>query len=457
MEIIWAVLSFIAAISILIAVHEWGHFLVARFFNIKVLRFSIGFGKPIYTWRGKDDTEYMIAAIPLGGYVKMLDEREGPVPDHLLSRAFNQQTVLKRMAVVAAGPVFNFLFAIFALWIGFMIGVKSLIPVIGEVNKHSIAYERGIRADQEIKSVNHEPTPTWGAVYQQVLKKIGDRDEMLIFEVMSSSKVMQQIHIPINKISSPTPQKDIFVSMGFSSKIPDTLPIIGQVLPGEPADLAGFKIHDEVVTLNHMPVKTWQEFVRIVKTMPEKKTIIQVKRRDQSDLITLNLTPGMRIDDLTNLPIGYAGLLVDLESMPESGLRVERYGIFQSLKQATLGTGSYIYLSFKAIKEMIVGDLSLDNLGGPIMIANTAGKVAQQGITTFLGFLAQISIGLGILNLLPIPALDGGHLFYYVVELVRGKPLSEKIQNFGYKLGMLCLLCLMAFAFYNDIFRLVKA
>ncbi len=456
MEILWALFAFIAAVSILIAVHEWGHFLVARFFNIKVLRFSIGFGKPLYTWRGKDDTEYVIAAIPLGGYVKMLDEREGPVPEHLLPRAFNQQHVLKRIAVVAAGPLFNFLFAIFALWIGFMVGVKSMIPIIGEVAKSSVAYEYGVRPDQEIKSVNEQPTSTWGAVYQQLFKKIGDREDTLTLEVITPDKKIKHIAIPIDKIHSPTVQKDILAAMGFSSKIPDTPPVIGQVLAGEPADLAGFKVKDEVIKVNHTSVKTWQEFVKIVKQFPEKTIPIEVKRADEADLIKINLTPRTRIDELTNAPIGYAGLLVDFDLIPETYLRLEHYGVFQSLKHATVGTGMYIYLSFKSIKEMIVGDVSLENLGGPIMIANAAGKVAQQGITTFLGFLAQISIGLGILNLLPIPALDGGHLFYYIVELVARRPLSEKIQNIGYKFGLLFLLFLMTLAFYNDILRLIK-
>lgn len=456
MEIIWALFSFIAAVSILIAVHEWGHFLVARFFNIKVLRFSIGFGKPIYTWLGKDDTEYVIATIPLGGYVKMLDEREGPVPEHLIPRAFNQQHVLKRIAVVAAGPLFNFLFAIFALWLGFMIGVKSLTPIIGEVAESSVAYKYGIRPDQEIKSVNEVPTSTWGAVYQQLFKKIGDRHDTLTFEVVSADNNTKNISIPIDKINSPTAQKDILAAIGFASKIPDTLPVIGQVLAGEPADIAGFKPKDEVIKVNNAPVKTWQEFVKIVKQFPEKKIPIEVKRADQADLIKLNLIPRTRIDELSDLPIGYAGLLVDFDLIPETYLHVEHYGVFESLKRATVGTGMYIYLSFKSIKEMIVGDVSLENLGGPIMIANAAGKVAQQGFTTFLGFLAQISIGLGILNLLPIPALDGGHLFYYMVELVARRPLSVKIQNFGYKVGLLFLLFLMSLAFYNDILRLIK-
>jgi regulator of sigma E protease len=456
MEIIWALFAFIAAVSILIAVHEWGHFLVARLFNIKVLRFSIGFGKPLYTWRGKDDTEYVLAAIPLGGYVKMLDEREGPVPENLLPRAFNQQPVLKRIAVVAAGPIFNFLFAIFALWIGFMLGVKSIIPMIGDVSKNSVAYEYGIRANQEILSINDQATPTWGAVYQKLMAKIGDREDSLTFEMRTSNNQITHITIPIDKIEAPTTQKDILSVIGFASKIPDTRPVIGQVTPGEPADVAGFKAKDEVITVNNTPVKTWQEFVKIVKQFPEKTIPVELKRSEYSELIKVQLTPRTRIDELTNLPIGYAGLLVDFDMIPDTYLRVEHYGVFQSLKHATLGTGMYIYLSFKSIKEMIVGDMSLDNLGGPIMIANTAGKVAQQGITVFLGFLAQISIGLGILNLLPIPALDGGHLFYYFVELVARRPLSEKIQNFGYKLGLLFLLFLMTFAFYNDILRLFK-
>lgn len=456
MDTLWALFGFVAAISILIAVHEWGHFLVARFFNIKVLRFSIGFGKPLYTWKGKDDTEYVFAAIPLGGYVKMLDEREGPVPEHLISRAFNQQHVLKRIAVVAAGPIFNFLFAIFALWLGFMIGIKSMIPIIGEVANPSIAHEYGLRTDQEIKSINDQPTPTWNAVYQQLFKKIGDREDNLDIEVISSAKQIHHIIIPIDKINPPTVQKDILTTIGFSSKIPETPAVIGQVLAGEPADVAGFQPKDEVVKVNHMPVKTWQEFVQIVKQFPEKTIPIELKRVEQSGIVHLNLTPRTRIDELTNKPIGYAGLLVDFDHVPESYLRTEHYGVWQSLKHATVGTGLYIYLSFKSIKEMIVGDVGLDNLGGPIMIANAAGKVAQQGITTFLAFLAQISIGLGILNLLPIPALDGGHLFYYVIELVTRKPLSERAQNIGFKFGMLFLLCLMSLAFYNDILRLMK-
>jgi regulator of sigma E protease len=458
MQIIWTIFAFMAAISILVAVHEWGHFLVARFFNIKVLRFSIGFGKALYTWRGKDDTEYVLAAIPLGGYVKMLDEKEGPVPEHLLPRAFNRQHVLKRIAVVAAGPMFNFLFAILALWISFMVGVKSIVPMIGEVLPSSIAYEYGLRPNQEIQAINNKPASNWGAVYQQIFNQLSDKQNTLDIEVLSEDKLIKHVSIPVSKIQVPEDQKDILSAIGFASKIPDTAAVIGQVLEGEAADLAGFKAKDRVISINNTQINTWQEFVNIVKKHPDKDLNIVVKREEKSELINLNLTlkPRTKIDELTNKPIGYAGLLVDLDLIPEFYLKTERYGVFQGLKHAVAGTGLYIYLSFKSIKEMIVGQVSLDNLGGPIMIANIAGKVAQQGITTFLGFLAQISIGLGILNLLPIPALDGGHLFYYMIELVTRKPLSEKIQLAGYKFGLLFLLFLMTFAFYNDILRLFK-
>ena len=260
----------------------------------------------------------------------------------------------------------------------------------------------------------------------------------------------------INKIDFFSGQKDILSTIGFAPKMPDTLPVIGQVLDGEAADIAGFKVKDQVTTVNNAPVNTWQDFVKVVKLYPEKNLAIQVKRVDQTDLINLTLIPRTKIDELTNLPIGYAGLLVDVELIPDTYLQIERYGVFQGLKHAVISTGMYIYLSFKSIKEMIVGDVGLDNLGGPIMIANIAGKVAQQGITVFCTFLAQISIGLGILNLFPIPALDGGHLLYYLIELVARRPLSEKIQQVGYKFGMLFLLLLMTFAFYNDILRLVK-
>jgi regulator of sigma E protease len=456
MEILWTIFSFVAAISILVAVHEWGHFLIARFFNIKVLRFSIGFGKALYTWRGKDDTEYVLAAIPLGGYVKMLDEKEGPVPEHLLPRAFNRQHVLKRICVVAAGPVFNFLFAIIALWISFMVGIKSIVPMIGEVLPSSIAYEYGLRSNQEILAINNKPTSNWGAVYQQIFNQISDKQNTLDFEVMSESKIIKHIAIPANKIQLPEAQKDILSAIGFVSKIPDTVPVIGQVIDGEAADLAGFKPQDRVMSINNIQINTWQEFVSIVKKHPDGELTVEVKRGSEPDLISLKLKPKIKIDELTNLPIGYAGLLVDLNLVPKSYLKTERYGVFLGLKHAISGTGLYIYLSFKSIKEMIVGQVSLDNLGGPIMIANMAGKFAQEGITTFLGFLAQISIGLGILNLLPIPALDGGHLFYYMIELVTRKPLSEKVQLTGYKLGLIFLLFLMTFAFYNDILRLFK-
>lgn len=458
MSILFTLLAFIAAISILIAVHEWGHFLVARFFNIKVLRFSLGFGKPIYTYRGKDDSEYVLAAIPLGGYVKMLDEKEGPVPEHLLSRAFNRQHVLKRIAVVVAGPLFNFIFAIFALWISFMIGIKSLIPIIGEVAESSIAYEYGLRPNQEIQAINGKQTPTWEKVYLQILSQVNEeKEETLNFEVVSENKQTKQITIPINKIAQPEAGKDILSAIGFNSKVPDTAPIVGQVLEGEPADRAGFKAKDHVINVNQTAINSWQDFVKIVKNHPEEEIQVQVKRDKEPDTVTLKLRPRAKKDELTHLPVGYAGLLVDFEFIPEEYLKVERYGIWQGLKHATMGTGLFIYLSFESIKEMIVGQVSLDNLGGPIMIANMAGKVAQQGLTTFLGFLAQISIGLGILNLLPIPALDGGHLFYYVIELVTRRPLSEKIQMAGYKVGMLFLLFLMVLAFYNDIIRLLQS
>lgn len=451
-DLIFKILAFVAAVGLLVAVHEFGHFWVARRLGVKVLRFSIGFGRPL--WRreaGPDRTEYVIAAIPLGGYVKMLDEHEGPVPAGEAHRAFNRQPLRVRAAIVAAGPVFNFLFAILAFWLVLTLGETGIRPLIGAVGAGTPADRAGLQVGDEILSVNGKPTPTWSLALQEMATGSVARPELGV-RVRGADGSERLRLIPSAEIGDLAETRDLLGHIGLEPERPAVPPVFGKVLPGEPAAGAGLREGDRILAADGSPVSDWGHWVRYVQARPGQAIGLEIERDGQR--LTLDLTPAPHAQGDT--VIGRIGA----SNQPVPGL-MERYqvqyrmGPGEALPAAFARTWEYSVLTLKVIWRILTGQASIHNLSGPITIADAAGKTASIGFVYFVKFLAIVSISLGVLNLLPIPVLDGGHLLYFAIEAVKGSPLSEAAMIQGQKIGLLLLLSLMTLAFYVDILRLL--
>ncbi len=450
-SILISIISFLVAIAILVAFHEFGHFWVARRLGVKVLKFSVGFGRKLISWTGKDGTEYVIAAIPLGGYVKMLDEREGEVNPDELSQAFNRKPLWVRTAVVAAGPIFNFIFAILAYWLMFMIGITGTIPKVGNVAPSSIAAQAGIVAGDRILKVDDESTHTWSDVVNVIMPRLGDTD-YLPFELKSKEGLTKSANLNLMTWSLNREEPDLLDSLGITPYISEIPPVIYQVQMGEPASKAGFLPGDIILAVNGKPVEQWLDFTYVVERSANEPVDVVVQR-EEGYIVEITFKPrlyGSGVDAQK----GYAGLVVKMPEPDESLQWVERFDPWHALTASVVKTGQYISISIKMIGKMITGKIGLENLSGPVTIAQVAGMSASIGIQYYLNFLAMISISLGVINLLPIPILDGGHLLYYAIEFITRKPVSDKIQVFGFQLGMMFLIFIMTVAFYNDILRM---
>jgi len=445
-------LALIVTLGLLIAFHEFGHYWVARRLGVKVLRFSIGFGKPLWSIRkGKDQTEYVLAAFPLGGYVKMLDEREGEVAENEKHRAFNCQPVMNRFAIVSAGPVFNFIFAILAFWLMYTIGVPGVKPVVGEVKPDSLAAMAGVRAGDQIISIDGEDTPTWSVARVTLLDNSLDNEKVSI-QVKDQDSVIRTVDIPLEGISSEVKQKDLLGYMGISPYRPEIEAVIGQLEPGGPADIAGLKQNDRIISADDKLIKDWMDLVDFIRNHPGKMIRFKIER--SGEVIYIPVTTEKREADG-----GFVGKIgaapAQAGEYPESYLAEVKYSFFEAFRVATVKTWKLSVLTLRMIGKMIVGEVSVENLSGPITIATYAGYSASVGLTSFLYFLAIVSISLGVLNLLPVPLLDGGHLMYYLIEIVKGKPLSDEVQSYMQRFGIAILAMLMTLALYNDISRLV--
>lgn len=444
-----SIIAFFVAIGVLVTFHELGHFWVARLLGVKVLRFSVGFGKALWRFQGKE-TEYVIAAIPLGGYVKMLDEREGPVEDSQKSFSFNAKPVWARFAIVLAGPVFNFIFAIMAYWLMYMIGITGLAPLVGEIKPDSISAKAGLLENDEIIKVDGQTTHTWQQVVNKLIDRLGDKDNLSI-EVLRNKEQHHSLKLELESWQLKGDRPSLIDALGITPYQPPIPPIIFDVMADEPAGVAGLAANDEVVAVNHHPISEWRQFTDVVHHSANKPITLTVKRKDK--LLDFTFIPRSKESDSGEM-IGFAGLIVKPIDMPPELLRNERYSPWEAFVEANKKTAEYIRLTFKVIGKMITGSVGLKTLSGPLTIAQGAGASALGGFQYFLGFLALISISLGVLNLLPIPILDGGHLLYFVIEALQGKPVSERVQIYGFKLGMLLLIFLMTIAFYNDLHRL---
>jgi len=444
-------LAFIIAIGILVTFHEFGHFWAARRLGVKVLKFSIGFGKPLWSIKDKQGTEFVIAAIPLGGYVKMLDEREAPVVENEKSRAFNRKSVWARITIVFAGPFFNFIFAVFAYWLMFMIGISGWVPQIGDVTPGSIAAKAGLVVGEEIVSVDHQPTSTWQQIVKQLMGRIGDKDTLEI-QAKQKDGSIKTYHLDLSDWKLKGERPDLLRGLGIESYHPPIPPVIYEVMPGEPASKAGIQPEDVIIGVNGKSINDWKGFTDVVIKSIDRPLVLTIKRHEE--IKEISITP--RAEESANGEIvGFAGLVVKTVKMPEELIRRERLGSVDAFFAAVRKTQEYIAISFRLIGKMIVGELGLRTLSGPITIAQGAGASMVVGVQYYLGFLALISISLGVLNLLPIPILDGGHLLYYVIEAITGKPVPERIQIYGFKIGLMLLIFLMTVAFYNDLLRLL--
>jgi regulator of sigma E protease len=456
LAILQSVLAFIVAIGVLVTVHEFGHFWVARRMGVKVLRFSVGFGRPLFSWRSpKDQTEYVIAALPLGGYVKMLDEREGEVEAHELEYSFNRKSVWRRFAIVAAGPMFNFLFAILAYYLIFLVGVGGLKPIVGEVANPSPAFTAGIHQRDRILAVNGIDTPSWEKARFTLLEQAVGSDRIVLRVQGADSQIRDKV-IDISGLDFlQRDQIDLMSDLGISSWQPKLPPIVAEVLPGGAGERAGLRVGDRILALDGTAVENSQQWVDIVRDHPQVTMPLRVMRDGRE--VDLELTPEVRSED--GKEHGYIGIKSRVE-VPESVRRemtvIERHGPLEGIVAALDKTWRMSWLTLRVLGKLATGQASVRNLSGPITIAQYAGISASIGIEPFLGFLAIISISLGVLNLLPVPMLDGGHLFYYLVEIFKGSPVSEQTEVIGQKIGIVLLFCLMSIAIYNDLLRLVE-
>ena len=448
-DFIWNLGSFILALGILVTVHEYGHFWVARKAGVKVLRFSIGFGKPLIKWHDKYNTEYVIAAIPLGGYVKMLDERVDDVPPNQRHLSFNSKSVQARIAIVAAGPMANFLFAIFALAVMYMVGVQSVKPVVGSITEGSRAEQAGLMPSQHIIKIGDDNITTWQDATFAFMSRLGEQR----VEVTVRDENLQTRVKTLNIDGWKLDQQDVppLTSLGIVPFRPQATLTVAAVTKNSAAEQANLQVNDTILAVNGETISNWPQLVNVITQSANKSLQFSVKRQDSIKSITV--TPQGRVGN-NGIEQGFLGVAPVVQQWPEGYVQSRSFGPLDSIVRGTKETWRLITLSFDMIGNLITGQVSVKNLSGPVGIAVGAGTSVSYGLVAFLSFLALISVNLGVFNLLPLPVLDGGHLMYYIIELFRKKPVSEKTQEFGFKVGALLLIFLTCFALFNDVSRL---
>jgi len=473
-EILQSILALIVTIAILVTVHEFGHFYVAKRCGVMVERFSVGFGRPLLTFRGAPQspvvakqvssgaggqgdnggtlpgTEYVIAMIPLGGYVKMLDERDGQVPPHLSPFAFNRKFLIARVAIVAAGPVANFLLAFGLYWILFTAGVSGVAPFLSAPSEGTPAQQAGLGAGAEVLSVDERSTPTWRAVSLALFDRLGETGSIVLTVRDAPGEIERQVGLPIKNFLIGEDEPDPAGALGLMLERPPIPPVLGEVVPGGRANAAGIAKGDRVLKVSGQSIETWQAFVERIQAAPERALELEVDRAGQRQFLTVR-PEAASVGDAT---IGRIGVGLGDVSWPSERQRVVREPIYWAWIPALNKTVEMIGFTLDSIGKMVQGLISTSNLSGPITIAKIANRTAQTSLESFVTFIALVSISLGVLNLLPIPMLDGGHLLYFLVEGVTGRPVSERIQMWGLQIGMVFLVGIMMLAFYNDLLRL---
>jgi regulator of sigma E protease len=442
-SILERVLWFIVAISVLVAAHEFGHFIVARRLGFKVLRFSIGFGRPIFRWRGgaPDHIEYWLSMIPLGGYVKMLDEHEGPVPSAERHRAFHQRPVWQRIAVLLAGPAFNFLFAVLAYWLMFVTGVQALKPIVGAVQPDSVAARAGLESGDEIEAIGGKPVATWENATLEILDELLG-DGVIDLEVRAPSGEVRDVELDVQgRAAELTEPAVLFDGLGLT---PGAAAVVGVVVPDSPAERAGLQPGDRVLRGDGAEIVGWSGWVDFLRQRPGETVELTVDR-DGRELV---LPATLGAIEENGARVGQIGV-----ERPEI-FTEQRFGVLESVPRAVVKTWDVIVFTVSMVGHMIMGEVSLKNMSGPLSIADIAGSSANAGLAVFLNFLAAVSISLGILNLFPIPILDGGQIVFQIAEWIKGAPLSERAMVIGQQIGIFFVIALTGFAFYNDIVRM---
>ena len=449
MTALYMIIGTLVALGVLVTFHEFGHFWVARRCGVKVLRFSVGFGTPLLRWHDRHGTEFVVAAIPLGGYVKMLDEREGEVPPALVGQSFNRKPVGQRIAIVAAGPIANFLLAILFFWLLAMLGTQQVRPVIGAVESGSLAASAGLAAGQEVVSIDGEPTHGWSAVNLQLVRRLGESGTLKVGVLDQGATVERQHEITLSHWLKGVDEPDPIQSLGLRPWRPAIAPVLAEIDPKGPAAAAGLKTGDRLLSLDGVALNDWQQVVNSVRSRPEAKVQLRLER-DGAQL-EVPVTLARRGEGQGS---GYLGAGVKGAEWPADMVREVSYGPMDAVAQSLSRTWSMSVLTLESLKKMLFGELSVKNLSGPITIAKVAGASAQSGVGDFLNFLAYLSISLGVLNLLPIPVLDGGHLLFYLIEWARGRPLSDRVQGWGIQIGISLVIGVMLLALINDLGRL---
>lgn len=441
---------FIIALLLLVIVHEYGHFIVARLCGVKVIRFSFGFGKVLARWKDKRGTEFVWSLFPLGGYVKMLDESEDDVPEDQRHLAFNNKSLLARVAIVIAGPLFNLLFAFVALWLVLVLGIYSLAPMVDGVTPGSPAAQAGLQASEEIVSFNDKPIRSWRDFQYAMMSWVGsDEPVTLVVKSMSSGK-QKTLTLSLSNWTLDSKKPDVLNSLGIRPFIPTIPPVVGDVVVDSPAMMAGLQINDRIEQLNGKALDDWLGLVDYVRSHPDTRLTLTISREGQRK--TFSLTTGNKQQDGQKL--GYLGLLSKKADWPKQWLRYEHENPVRALGTAFVQTISLTGATFSVLGRFVTGKLALGNISGPVGIAQGAGDSGRGGLASYLSFLALISISLGVLNLLPIPMLDGGHLLFYFIEFIRRKPLSDMAKSVGLYFGLVFLVALMVLALSNDLSRL---
>lgn len=464
----YTILAFIITLGILVTIHEYGHFIVARYFDVKVLRFAIGFGKPLWqTTFGQDKTEFVVAAIPLGGYVKMLDENElrqesesndaakKHYSEESLSRAYNRLHVFKRMTIVLAGPIANLLLAILLYWGLISLGIVGLKPIIGTVTEDSAAAVAGLHTGDRIQAIDETRVQSWQDVRWQILNKMADKESVSVQVYRGNGDTSygtQKRQLTVNTINQDDTKNDLLTQLGLKPHLPQVKPIIGTLLEDGAATKAGLQSKDLIVSVNGRAIDSWETFVSLVQNSPERPLKLTINRNHQT--VDLMLTPESVKNGNTYIGKIGAGVYFSESDLADYYVTT-KYGAFEALLKATKKTWETSVFSLKMMGNMLIGKVSWKMMSGPVTIANYAGQSANMGLKAFIGFLALMSISIGVINLLPIPVLDGGHFMYYVIEFVTGKPVSESVMIAGQKVGLFLIGGMMMMAFYNDINRLI--
>lgn len=437
------VLAFLVVIGVLVTVHEFGHYWVARRLGVKILRFSVGFGHALWSRTlGADKTEFVIAMVPLGGYVKMLDEHEGPVAPEELPRAFNQQSLKVRTAIVLAGPLFNFLFAIVAYTFMYIMGVTGLKAIIGEVSPESLAQQAGFRPGYQIVAVNDQPTTRWESVVQATLHHLLDEQKEIQFTVKDEQGYQRHLMLNLQDISiDDIAERQFFEKLGLQPSRPPWPPVIGKIMPNSAAERAGLQTGDKIITLNGQTIDSWQAWAHYISQRPNQEIQAKIERNQiQLELI-------LKPDNINGG--GRMGVYVPY-------FVTERYGLWDALIKAGYKTWEMSLLTVQVMIKMLTLQVSHEHISGPISIAQFAGQSAQLGLDAFLSFLGLVSVSLGVINLLPIPLLDGGHLLLYFIEWIKGQPVTENTEYLLQRIGLTLLLGLMGLAIFNDLGRLLS-